>query len=114
MNTEIFRLKPVEVWENFYRLTQIPRPSKKETEVTAFLKQFGDKLALETIVDHVGNVIIRKPATSGMENRRGIILQGHLDMVPQKNSDKEHDFTKDPKPLILRKMPLKHTLMASG
>lgn len=95
MNTEIFRLQPIEVWENFYRLTQIPRPSKKEKAVIEFVKKFGENLGLETIVDHIGNVIIRKPATPGMENRKGIILQGHLDMVPQKNSDKEFDFEKD-------------------
>lgn len=60
------------------------------------MKNFGEKLGLKTIVDEVGNVIIKKPATPGMENRKGIILQGHLDMVPQKNSDKAHDFEKDP------------------
>ena len=60
------------------------------------MKDFGSKLGLETIVDEVGNVIIRKPATKGMENRKGVILQGHLDMVPQKNSDKQFDFEKDP------------------
>ena len=58
--------------------------------------KFGKSLGLETITDEVGNVIIRKPATAGMENRKGVILQGHLDMVPQKNSDKVHDFEKDP------------------
>lgn len=89
-------LQPNGIWRNFYNLTQIPRPSKKEAQVVAFVKKFGEDLGLETIVDEVGNVIIRKPATPGMENRKGIILQAHLDMVPQKNSDKVHDFEKDP------------------
>ncbi len=96
MNKEIQNLEPKALWENFKSLTQIPRPSKKETAVIEFMKKFGLGLGLETIVDSVGNVIIRKPATPGMENRKGVILQGHLDMVPQKNSDKIHDFEKDP------------------
>ena len=96
MNKEIFNLEPKQVWQNFYSLTQIPRPSKKEEKIQQFIIDFGDKLGLETIVDEVGNVIIRKPATKGMENRKGVILQGHLDMVPQKNSDKVHDFETDP------------------
>jgi len=96
MSKDILKLKPEAVWKNFYELTQIPRPSKKEEKVIAYLKKFGEDLKLETIVDEVGNVIIKKPATEGMENRKGIILQGHTDMVPQKNSDTEHDFEKDP------------------
>lgn len=89
-------LKPSRVWNHFYSLTQIPRPSTKEERAVAFLVQFGKELGLETIKDEIGNVIIRKPATPGMENRKGIILQAHIDMVPQKNSDKVHDFEKDP------------------
>ena len=89
-------LEPNGVWKNFYSLTQIPRPSKKEAKVIAFMKKFGEGLGLETIVDDCGNVIIRKPATPGMENRKGVILQAHLDMVPQKNADKVHDFENDP------------------
>ncbi|MFH0758779.1 MAG: aminoacyl-histidine dipeptidase [Bacteroidota bacterium] len=89
-------LAPVEVWKHFHALTQIPRPSKNEAEVIAYMKQFGENLGLETIVDEVGNVIIKKPATAGMENRKTVVLQGHLDMVPQKNSDKDFDFKKDP------------------
>ena len=92
----IRNLEPKGLWKNFYELTQIPRPSKKEEKVVAFVKEFGEKLGLETIVDKVGNVIIRKPATPGYENRMGVVLQAHLDMVPQKNSDKVHDFEKDP------------------
>ncbi len=96
MGKDILQLKPESVWKNFYELTQIPRPSKKEEQVIAYLKKFGEDLQLETIVDEVGNVIIKKPATEGMEDRKGIILQGHIDMVPQKNSDTVHDFEKDP------------------
>ncbi|MCX6245478.1 MAG: aminoacyl-histidine dipeptidase [Bacteroidetes bacterium] len=96
MSKDILNLEPKALWKNFYELTQIPRPSKKEAKVQAFAINFGKSLGLETIVDEVGNVIIRKPATAGMENRKGVIFQGHLDMVPQKNSDTAHDFEKDP------------------
>lgn len=96
MSNSIANLDPKILWKHFYSLTQIPRPSKHEQAAVDFVVKFGKDLGLETIVDEVGNVIIRKPATPGMENRKGIILQGHLDMVPQKNSDKKHDFEKDP------------------
>ena len=96
MSIEIINLEPKNVWKNFYKLTQVPRPSKKEEAIIAFMKNFGKENGLETHVDHVGNVIIRKAATPGMENRMAVILQGHIDMVPQKNSDKVHDFEKDP------------------
>ena len=92
----INELQPKEVFENFYSLTRIPRPSKKEAQVIAFMKKFGEDLGLETVVDEAGNVIIHKPATPGYENRKGVILQAHLDMVPQKNADTVHDFEKDP------------------
>jgi len=101
MSNEILQLSPKALWKNFYSLTQIPRPSKKEDKIREFIFNFGKNLGLETIQDEVGNVIIRKPATPGMENRKGVILQGHLDMVPQKNSDKVHDFEKDPIETIL-------------
>ena len=93
---EIFKLEPTEVWKNFHSLTQIPRPSHHEDRIQQFMFDFGTNLGLETIKDEVGNIIIRKPATPGMENRKGIVLQTHLDMVPQKNSDKDHDFANDP------------------
>ena len=96
MSNEISKLTPTEVWGNFYQLTRIPRPSHHEDQIRQYVADFGRKLGLETIQDAVGNVIIRKPATPGMEKRKGVILQGHLDMVPQKNSDKDHDFAKDP------------------
>jgi dipeptidase D len=94
--SEIRNLKPSSVWNYFHEITQIPRPSKKEKGIIQYMKEFGEKNNLATHVDSVGNVIIRKPATPGMENRKGVILQTHLDMVPQKNSDKVHDFEKDP------------------
>lgn len=96
MTTDILNLEPKELWNHFYSLTQIPRPSRNEAQVREFVVNFGKKLGLETLVDEVGNVIIKKPATPGMEKRKGVILQGHLDMVPQKNSDTSHDFHKDP------------------
>ena len=92
----ILQLAPQNVWKHFYSLTRIPRPSGHVEQVTEFLVNFGKELGLESFTDEVGNVIIRKPATPGMENRRGVILQAHMDMVPQKNNDTVHDFTKDP------------------
>ena len=92
----IQELQPSGIWKNFHSLTQIPRPSKKEAKVIAFMKQWGEDHGLETMVDECGNVIIRKPATPGMENRKGVILQAHLDMVPQKNDGNPHDFENDP------------------
>ncbi|MCF0200213.1 MAG: aminoacyl-histidine dipeptidase [Bacteroidales bacterium] len=94
--SEMKDLQPNGIFKNFHSLTQIPRPSKKEAKVIAFMKQWGEDHGLETIVDECGNVIIRKPATPGMEDRKGVILQAHLDMVPQKNADKVHDFENDP------------------
>jgi dipeptidase D len=96
MSNPILQLEPKAVWKHFFSLTQIPRPSKHEGAVVEFLKKFAAEHKLECIIDAVGNVILRKPATPGMENRKGIVLQGHIDMVPQKNSDKNHDFEKDP------------------
>ena len=92
----IRNLDPKSVWNNFYSLTQIPRPSGHTQKVAKFLVKWGKDLGLEAFQDECGNVIIRKPATPGMEDRKGIVLQAHMDMVPQKNNDKKHDFTKDP------------------
>ncbi|MDR2065590.1 MAG: aminoacyl-histidine dipeptidase [Prevotellaceae bacterium] len=92
----IATLKPNEVWKNFYALTQIPRPSKKEKKAAEYILHFGEKLGLKSVMDEIGNVIISKPATPGMEKCKGIILQAHIDMVPQANNDKKHDFEKDP------------------
>lgn len=96
MSKEILNLEPKVIWKNFYSLTQIPRPSKHEDEIQDFMVKFGKNLGLETIKDEAGNVIIKKPATPGMEDRKGLVLQGHLDMVPQKNSDKDHNWKTDP------------------
>ncbi len=96
MSKEIINLEPKVLWENFYALTQVPRPSKHEEKIQEFMVKFGKSLGLETEKDAVGNVVIRKPATPGMENRKGIVMQCHLDMVPQKNGDTKHDFEKDP------------------
>jgi dipeptidase D len=91
----IKELHPTPLWTNFANLSAIPRLSKKETKAIKFLKNFGENLHFETIVDEVGNVIIKKPAFKGMEDRTTIVLQGHIDMVPQKNADVDHDFEKD-------------------
>lgn len=85
-------LEPKTVWNHFADLNEVPRPSKKEERVIAFMQNFGAKLGLETYTDAVGNVIIKKDATRGMEDRKTVILQSHLDMVHQKNSDTNFDF----------------------
>jgi len=92
MNEAIKALKPTLVWNNFTNLNAVPRPSKKEEKVIAFVCAFAERLGLHYRKDAVGNVVIEKPATTGMENRRPVILQAHLDMVHQKNADKEFDF----------------------
>jgi len=92
MNEAIRELEPKALWNKFADLNAVPRPSKKEERVIAFMKDFGQKLGLETIEDSVGNVIIRKPATKGMEDRIAIVMQSHLDMVHQKNNDTDFDF----------------------
>lgn len=89
-------LDPQNVWKHFHALTQVPRPSGYLKPVQTFLLDFAKRLNLESFLDEAGNVIIRKPATPGMEDRKGVILQAHMDMVPQKNNDKVHDFEKDP------------------
>ena len=86
------QLEPRSVWKRFAELNAVPRPSKKEDRVVAFMLDFGRCLGLETLQDETGNVLIRKPATPGMENRAPIVLQGHLDMVHQKNADTDFDF----------------------
>ena len=96
MNNDIIKLDPQIVWKNFYLLTEVPRPSKKEEKIRAFMLNWAKERNIEAFEDKIGNVIMRKEATPGMEDRQGLILQGHLDMVPQKNSDKEFDFETDP------------------
>ena len=89
-------LEPTLVWNFFHDINQIPRPSKKEEKVIAYLKAFALKYQLETKVDDAGNVLICKAATSGYENSKMIILQAHMDMVCEKNSDTEFNFDTDP------------------
>ncbi|MDR1762694.1 MAG: aminoacyl-histidine dipeptidase [Dysgonamonadaceae bacterium] len=95
MSKSILDLKPANVWKHFYELTQIPRPSGHCAKVTDFIENFGKSLGLETVRDAANNVCIRKPAAAGYENRPTVILQSHLDMVPQANSELNFDFTKD-------------------
>ncbi len=92
MNEAIRKLEPTVMWNNFADLNAVPRPSKKEERVIQFIKSFGETLNLPTYVDEVGNVIIKKPATKGMEDRVAIVLQSHLDMVHQKNAATNFDF----------------------
>ena len=92
MSQEIRNLEPKVLWNKFADLNAVPRPSKKEERVIEFMKDFGNSLELETFEDEIRNVIIRKPATAGMENRKALVLQGHLDMVHQKNADTVFDF----------------------
>ena len=94
MSQEIRNLEPKDLWNKFADLNAVPRPSKKENRVIKFIKDFGNSLGLETFEDEIRNVIIRKPATAGMENRKALVLQGHLDMVHQKNNDTVFDFDK--------------------
>ncbi len=90
------KLYPSALWENFANICAIPHPSKHEAKLLAWLKDWAKQNNIDYQQDKIGNLIFRKPATPGMENRVPIILQGHIDMVPQANSDKKHDFTKDP------------------
>lgn len=92
MNQSIRELQPQELWNHFADLNAVPRPSKKEEQVIEFMMDFGKQLGLETHKDQVGNVIIKKPATAGMEDRKTVVLQSHLDMVHQKNNDTDFDF----------------------
>ena len=90
---KITELEPKQLWTNFASLNAVPRPSKKEEKVIAFMVAFGKSLGLDTYQDETGNVIIKKPATAGMENRKTVVLQSHLDMVHQKNNDTVFDFS---------------------
>lgn len=96
MNTEILKLQPSIIWQYFKEILEIPRPSKKEEKIISYLLKFGEDQNLETVQDEIGNVLIRKPATKGMEKRKSVVLQSHIDMVCEKNSDKVHDFDNDP------------------
>lgn len=94
--SEILSLTPQNVWKHFYSLTQVPRPSGHLDKIQSFLLEFGKNVGVETFKDEAGNIIYRKPASPGMENRKAVILQAHMDMVPQKTKDTKHDFEQDP------------------
>ncbi|OIP01456.1 MAG: cytosol nonspecific dipeptidase [Bacteroidetes bacterium CG2_30_32_10] len=96
MNSILNGLYPEKVWYYFEEICKYPRPSKKEEKIAAFIVSYGKSQGLETITDEIGNVLIRKPATKGKENLKTVILQSHIDMVCEKNSDTVHDFNKDP------------------
>ena len=92
MSQSVRDLDPSPVWNHFADLNEVPRASKREEQAIQFMKQFADNHHLESLVDEVGNVIIRKPASPGMEDRVPIVMQSHLDMVHQKNNDTDFDF----------------------
>jgi len=94
--SEISQLSPQPVWQFFDQICSIPHPSKHEEPLALHIIKFAESEGLEVRRDDVGNVFIKKPATLGMEDRKGVVLQAHIDMVPQKNEDTDHDFTKDP------------------
>ena len=96
MAAEIRNLSPQHVWGYFHDLTQIPRPTGHMDAVTRYILAFGKESGLETLQDKTGNIVIRKPATPGMEHCKTVIIQGHLDMVPQKNAATVHNFETDP------------------
>ena len=89
-------LEPKAVWENFYGLTRVPRPSKHEEKVQEYLLKWGKDHGVDVKRDDTGNIIFTAPATPGFENRKGVIMQAHMDMVPQKTADTDHDFLTDP------------------
>jgi len=96
------QLKPASLWQLFEKICSIPRPSKHEEKISLWIQSWAKELGLAVKEDAVGNLFIKKPATAGMEDRKGIILQAHMDMVPQKNNDTAHDFLTDPiKPYII-------------
>jgi dipeptidase D len=94
MNTK--ELKPAAVFEQFSKINEIPRPSKHEEKMIEYLGNWGKSRGLDTQIDETGNVIIRKPSTPGMEDRKSVILQSHMDMVCDKLVDLEFDFDNDP------------------
>ncbi|MDD7319059.1 MAG: aminoacyl-histidine dipeptidase [Prevotella sp.] len=93
---EILNLKPQCIWKNFYALTQVPHPSGHLEKIETLLLDFAKQVGVEAFKDPAGNIVMRKPATAGMENRKGVILQAHMDMVPQKSPDSKHNFETDP------------------
>lgn len=102
---EITKLDPQCIWKNFYALTQVPRPSGHLEKIQQFLLDFGKQVGVEAFKDPAENIVFRKPATPGMENRKGVILQAHMDMVPQKHQTHH---------TISRPMPSNHGLTENG
>ncbi|GHU85750.1 aminoacyl-histidine dipeptidase [Bacteroidia bacterium] len=96
MNTNIENLEPKQIWINFKKLCSVPHPSHHEEKIRELVVNFCKEIGLNPLLDEVGNIIVSKPATPGMENHKGVILQAHLDMVPQANSDSNHNFETDP------------------
>ncbi|EGB2943273.1 cytosol nonspecific dipeptidase, partial [Salmonella enterica] len=94
--SELSQLSPQPLWDIFAKICSIPHPSYHEEQLAEHIVGWAKEKGLHVERDQVGNILIRKPATAGMENRKPVVLQAHLDMVPQKNSDTVHDFTKDP------------------
>ena len=99
---KLSELNPSEVWAYFNEILAIPRISKKEDQIIAYLIRFAEKHKLEYKQDQVGNLLISKPATIGLENRKGMILQSHADMVGEKHAEIKHDFTRDPPCALVR------------
>lgn len=94
--SEIQNLNPKCVWKNFYALTQVPRPSGHLEKIQQFLLDFGKEVGVEVFKDPAGNIVMRKPASPGMENHKGVILQAHMDMVPERDTESSHNFETDP------------------
>lgn len=103
MNTDLTSLKPALVWKHFAAMTQIPRPSFHEEKIRRYVLDVAPLAGLECREDAAHNVYVRKPASKGMENRAGVILQAHLDMVPQKNNDQEVRLPERPDPRLRRR-----------
>ncbi|MGL4887285.1 MAG: cytosol nonspecific dipeptidase, partial [Aeromonas veronii] len=93
---QLSSLSPKLIWHFFEQICSIPHPSKHEAKLSAWIIQWAQGEGLAVKQDKVGNIIIKKPATPGMENRKAVVLQAHIDMVPQANADTKHDFATDP------------------
>lgn len=112
--SELSQLSPQPLWDIFAKICSIPHPSYHEEQLAEHIVSWAKEKGLYVDRDQVGNILIRKPATAGMENRKPVVLQAHLDMVPQKNSDTVHDFTTDPIHLILMANGLKRAVLRSA
>ena len=100
--SEILQLSPAAVWRNFHALTQIPRPSGHTEKIQQFLLDFAARAGVEAFKDPAGNIVMRKEATPGYENRKTVVMQSHMDMVPQKAPDSKHNFETDPIETVIR------------